>query len=81
TFDNIKVLHNHQRIGTHAVCHIQGNNTVGQTIRVRFTTVQPVQEEKKPRARKQPKVVEAENVQNSTENEVVEAELTVEDLK
>ena len=42
---------------------------------------QPVQEEKKPRARKQPKVVEAENVQNSTENEVVDAELTVEDLK
>ncbi|EXE12897.1 hypothetical protein J559_2886 [Acinetobacter sp. 983759] len=42
---------------------------------------QPVQEEKKPRARKQPKVVETENVQNSTENKVVDAELTVEDLK
>ncbi len=42
---------------------------------------QPVQEEKKPRARKQPKVVETENVQNSTQSEVVDAELTVEDLK
>ncbi|WP_151984713.1 recombinase RecT, partial [Acinetobacter radioresistens] len=42
---------------------------------------QPVQEEKKPRARKQPKFVETENVQNSTQSEVVDAELNVEDLK
>jgi hypothetical protein len=34
TLNHIKVLHNHQRISSHALGHVQGHNRIGKGVRV-----------------------------------------------